>query len=187
MKLELHAVELQDFKGLGGGPYVVPLKNPSFLSGPNGYGKTTIFEAIELCMTGEVARIEESIRQRRENGNVAHKTSPLHNNGSKPFVIKLHVAKGHEARIIEVSKSPGKTPLADYNKNLALKWYDPSSKDAAAETVTRQAISDWLGFGDAPGSIYKLFVYVSQEDNTFFLRQRQTDRHALLANTLTPA
>ena len=28
--------------------------------GPNGFGKTTIFDAVELCFTGEVFRIEKT-------------------------------------------------------------------------------------------------------------------------------
>lgn len=27
--------------------------------GPNGFGKTTIFDAIELCFTGEISRIKK--------------------------------------------------------------------------------------------------------------------------------
>ena len=35
-------------------------RNPTILSGPNGFGKTTIFDAIELSLTGKIRRIEES-------------------------------------------------------------------------------------------------------------------------------
>ena len=32
------------------------------LDGPNGYGKTSIFDAIELLLTGQISRIQKSIQ-----------------------------------------------------------------------------------------------------------------------------
>ncbi len=176
MKLRLVELELHDFKGLNKGPHIVTFNDMLFLSGPNGFGKTTIFEAIELCLTGKVARIEENIR--KEHGRVSHDASPLHNNGKSPFQIKLRLRKDKDERTIEISKQPGRKPLADYNKDMSIKFYGAASSEN--NEVGRQTISDWLGFGTSPEDIFKLFVYMSQEDNTFFLKQKQTDRHTLL-------
>ena len=42
-------------------------KNLIVLSGQNGYGKTTLFDAIELVLTGECKRLETIRKNQRED------------------------------------------------------------------------------------------------------------------------
>ena len=43
-------------------------RNPIILSGPNGFGKTTFFDAVELVFTKQITRLQKNI----ENGGCGH-------------------------------------------------------------------------------------------------------------------
>ena len=40
--------------------------NPIILSGPNGFGKTTFFDAVELIFTKNITRLNSEIEENRE-------------------------------------------------------------------------------------------------------------------------
>ncbi len=42
-------------------------KNPVILSGPNGFGKTTFFDAIEIMFSNQITRLEKQIESKRTN------------------------------------------------------------------------------------------------------------------------
>ncbi len=42
-------------------------KNPVILSGPNGFGKTTFFDAIEIIFSNQITRLEKQIESKRTN------------------------------------------------------------------------------------------------------------------------
>ena len=47
--------------------YFIPDTNPAILSGPNGFGKTTFFDAIELIFTKKITRLNSEIEDGRTN------------------------------------------------------------------------------------------------------------------------
>ena len=42
-------------------------KNPIILSGPNGFGKTTFFDAIELIFSKNITRLDTAIENKKTN------------------------------------------------------------------------------------------------------------------------
>lgn len=42
-------------------------KNPIILSGPNGFGKTTFFDAIELIFSKNITRLDKAIENKKTN------------------------------------------------------------------------------------------------------------------------
>ena len=51
-------VYIKNFKGIKRAKVIELDKGTTLLTGPNGFGKTTIFDAIELCLTGSLHRTE---------------------------------------------------------------------------------------------------------------------------------
>ena len=47
--------------------YFIQDTNPTILSGPNGFGKTTFFDAIELIFTKKITRLNSEIENGRTN------------------------------------------------------------------------------------------------------------------------
>lgn len=76
--IKLNKIIIKNFKIFGEEPYIINFGKSELilLDGPNGYGKTSIFDAIELALTGNLARlIALDNRQNPTDIVVAHKNS----------------------------------------------------------------------------------------------------------------
>ena len=59
--IKLGRLRLDNFKSFNK-PFLTDFSDTDLFifDGPNGFGKTTIFDAIELCLTGKIGRILET-------------------------------------------------------------------------------------------------------------------------------
>lgn len=55
-KIRIERIKLHNFKGVADLDFSFSDINAIILGGKNGYGKTTIFDAIELVLTGRIDR-----------------------------------------------------------------------------------------------------------------------------------
>jgi len=169
MNLKLHSITITDFKGISG-EHIVDLESDvTFLSGPNGYGKTTIYDAAELCLTGKVLRIDEA--KSRENASKRHQRSILHNDPTKDIKIILDVTCESERRTIQVkcARVVDRQPFIDWT-SFQRSVYSPEG----------EPIDDDPLWPNISSENYKLFTYLQQSDSTFFLRLAQKARHDIL-------
>ncbi len=60
------------------------------ISGPNGYGKTTLLDAIEWCLTGTVKRLEREYNIRNEKGKMLQRALLRHTEGEG--IVKVEVS-----------------------------------------------------------------------------------------------
>ncbi|HEL1325704.1 TPA: AAA family ATPase, partial [Streptococcus equi subsp. zooepidemicus] len=71
----------------------------TFLVGPNGFGKTTIFDAIELGLTGKLSRINKVTGE-----NIIYNKPFFQNEIGSPVVIKLWLEKKRGDQFVIVRK-----------------------------------------------------------------------------------
>lgn len=169
MNIKLHSITITDFKGISG-EHVVDLESDiTFLSGPNGYGKTTIYDAIELCLTGKILRIDEA--KSGENASKRHQRSILHNDPTKDINIELDVTCEDERRIIKVkcARVTDRQPFIDWS----------AFQKSIYSTEGEQLEGD-VQWPNLSSENYKLFTYLQQSDSTFFLKLAQKARHDIL-------
>lgn len=57
MRMKIEKLLIKNFKNIQNTSIINFDKNISLLIGPNGFGKTTIFDAIELALTGTINRV----------------------------------------------------------------------------------------------------------------------------------
>jgi DNA repair exonuclease SbcCD ATPase subunit len=80
MSLYLEQIELSNFRVYGDSFTLSLPKGPgvTLISGPNGMGKTTFFDGIEWCLTGNVSRFEEymSVARRRRPDHLTRFGAP---------------------------------------------------------------------------------------------------------------
>ncbi|NQK94699.1 AAA family ATPase [Streptococcus suis] len=159
----------------------------TFLVGPNGFGKTTIFDAIELGLTGNLSRINKVTGE-----NIAYNKPFFQNELCHPVVIKLWLEKeqGNQLVIVRslVNDSPsGKKVFAPLKSTSQFKL---SSQDEVDDTnfteidnirlsdLTQSSIDEFLGIEGKYDieKIFNLFNYIQQEETTFFLKQTEQER-----------
>lgn len=172
--------------------------NVNVLSGPNGFGKTTIFEVIELCLAGEFNRVElfDTVQKKNKDRNkpffqntdgidVVLKLLLINTETGKHSVIIKHYddvnsdSDNNSARknIPAYSNKLFKTYLTDDISYFTLNKFD------TVPTVEQAEISNLI-YGNNSNieiaSTYYLFNYIQQENSIYFLRKSEDDKGASL-------
>ena len=163
----------------------------TFLVGPNGFGKTTIFDAIELGLTGNISRITQTFQVTGEN--VSYNKPFFQNDISQPVIVKLWLEKSNgehlviireltnnsttDGRLFAPKKSIEQFKLfrqeevtgenfISIDNNVKVSEIDQTTVDNFLEINGKYEIA----------KIFNLFNYIQQEETTFFLKKSEKDR-----------
>lgn len=141
------------------------------LDGPNGFGKTTMFDAIELVLTGNVSRIENYNKQS------GYKTLLFSKDNTKETIIKIEFVSESNTYTFIKRYTPqpqlGKRERRPDNWRLFNTYMlnDFNTDINESKKIEQAEIYDLLGINEDLGRLYELFYYIQQEDNTRFLKQ----------------
>ena len=100
--MKIKKILLYNFKNFRHETFVDFSDNITFLVGPNGFGKTTIFDAIELGLTGNISRITQATQVTGEN--VAYNKPFFQNDISEPVIVKLWLEKSNGEQLVIIRK-----------------------------------------------------------------------------------
>lgn len=187
----IRKIYIQNFKGVYHKTVVELAKNSlTILNGPNGFGKTTIFDTIELCLRGHLERTENYNYVTKKNSDHA---KPFYQNRiNEDVVLKLWIEDGEDNHIIikRLNKeNDGRTNgsrafrpdawglLETYYTNEISTFSD--IPDFSKIKLVDQDFVDQLFFGNRQLSmtkLYPLFNYLQQEDNIYFLKKDEEDK-----------
>lgn len=192
---------ISNFKGVKNQIVVDFQKNGNLnqiLSGPNGYGKTTIFEALELCITSKFDRIEpfKNVQLKNKNRNKPF----FQNTDGANVVIKLLIEKdSQEITIVkfyddQLSPKRGDSVAKDFIPEDSHSFFGTYLKNGSedfeslemsqTDKVELSKIND-LFLGENANidleSIYYLFNYIQQDDNIRFLKLKEDAKGSSLA------
>lgn len=131
--------------------------------GPNGYGKTTIFDAIELGMTGDIKRIKSIDSSGSQDNIVAKDQSQL-----VEIEIKLINSDGEYIHIKRILKQLFRTKQHNKIANFKNLWKLMSIIDESETEITQIAFENLLRENNL-NNFYNNFFYVQQEDTAHFL------------------
>ena len=159
--------------------------------GPNGYGKTSIFDAIELLITGEISRIKECDTI---DGKLAYKTVFLAKNPKKDIIIKGEFADKVSVLVlgarINVNSLKGKQinpkNIFDSVEYFCLPSYELSIenwKDYLSNKETIHSIRTSF-FGRQNLEKFTLFHYIRQEDRLAYFKQNEKARSSTIESLL---
>jgi exonuclease SbcC len=186
-------VYIKNFKGIKNVNILELDKGTTLLTGANGFGKTTIFDAIELCLTGLIHRTD--IKKGVTNDVRDYKKPFFQNDESDEVTLKLWLenGKGQELIIVRhLHKDKDKRPKLKgkkYKANdfgiLSLFTEDKFFFSQEhfnldhAKRITQSDISNFFEFADKDidiNSIYHIFNYLQQEETTYFLKKSENER-----------
>lgn len=131
--------------------------------GPNGYGKTTIFDAIELGMTGNINRIKSIDSSGSLDNIVAKDQSQL-----VEIEIKLINRDGELLHIKRILQQIYRTKRDNKTTNFKNLWKLVHIVDDDENVITQVAFENLLGEINL-NKFYNNFFYVQQEDTAHFL------------------
>ena len=168
------------------------------LSGPNGFGKTTIFEAIELCLTGEFNRVElfDTVQKKNKDRNKPF----FQNTDGEDVVLKLLLKNNETGEQSVIIKHYDDVNSESDNKSVRKNI--PAYSNKLFKTYLTDDISNFTqnNFDTLPNveqveinnliygrnsnieitSTYYLFNYIQQENSIYFLRKSEDDKGASL-------
>ncbi|PVV55003.1 ATP-binding protein, partial [Chryseobacterium sp. HMWF035] len=152
------------------------LNNLIVFDGPNGYGKTTIFEAIEITLT-------ERPRKHRQTSLDARYTfndSPIHKNGNHEIILELILNDGIKKTSVKRIFPPNK---GKSRSNNIYNIFNDSKLFINNINATFQNLEETLGFNNLY-NLFSILHYVEQDENTFFLKKDPKERYSSFLQSL---
>ena len=149
-------------------------KDIVIFDGPNGFGKTTVFDAIELCFTKKIGRIFNTDTKQKENHF-------LKNKANEETLIFLELIEDNRSKVIIFVKIPANTTKTE-NKtsSYAIEHKLISSWPTDFSNLHYEVLDNKLE-NDVNNpklqTTFSLFNYVQQEETCHFLKQSEIERH----------
>ena len=185
--MKIRKILLYNFKNFRNETVIDFSDGITFLVGPNGYGKTTIFDAIELGLTGNLSRINKVTAE-----NIVYNKPFFQNEIGQPVIIKLWLEKMNGDQLLIVRKlvnscTESKNIFAPLKSASQFKLFRQvevsetnfsSIDNTSLEEITQSSIDAFLGINGKYEieKIFNLFNYIQQEETTFFLKQTEYER-----------
>ena len=185
--MKIRKILLYNFKNFRNETVIDFSDGITFLVGPNGYGKTTIFDAIELGLTGNLSRINKVTAE-----NIVYNKPFFQNEIGQPVIIKLWLEKMNGEQFVIVRKLVNNStdssnlfaPLKSASQFMLFRQVEVSEKNFSSidntslEEITQSSIDAFLGINGKYEieKIFNLFNYIQQEETTFFLKQTEQER-----------
>ncbi|QZP34758.1 AAA family ATPase [Pseudomonas sp. DR48] len=178
MKLNIKKLVLKNFKAFVGHQFEIGSYNLAILDGPNGFGKTSFFDAVEFLLTGDIGRynnLENSVVDKR---SIALGSPIVHDQAVAGAEISIVAEIETSHGLFYLKRSASKDKL-DKGKGLGLKLfklYELTSIDGEGRLV--QDEESFLGTILGVGYLrdFKLFHYIEQEDNTAILKSKASTK-----------
>ena len=165
-------------------------ENVTLFVGPNGFGKTTIFDAIELSLTGKIRRIEESDYS---DGRSSFSAPYFQNNPNENTFIELMLTndEGNSLIVSSLYKSSMNTegsnvPKFSFSKfqrrvrvGPGISFQSDEDFEGSSERDIQKDISRFLGYESEDyslGDTFDLFNYIQQDETAYYLKQKEKDR-----------
>lgn len=177
-KYKISSLYIKNFKCITESEFNFDSNNLVVYDGPNGYGKTTCFEAIEILF----AETPRKVRTPFLNRNYAFKNSPIHKENSLEIEISITLEDniGDQIKIKRIFPPANNSFSRDNNIG---KIFYSSIFYINNEQTEYNDLEQILDFKNIY-TLFNLLNYVEQDENTYFLKENPKDRYATLESLL---
>lgn len=155
----------------------------TILDGPNGYGKTSVFDALEFLIMGTIRRVVDS---QVVSGNLAFTANFLAGNPQKDVYIKGEFVSESQhlifakriAPVVKNSRSNNPKQLETQAKTYHLPDYNCPVEEWDQYLVEPSFIQSLLGIENVQS--FHLAHYIQQEDRLSYFNSSEEDRTKLI-------
>lgn len=177
-KYKISSLYIKNFKCITESEFNFESNHLIVYDGPNGYGKTTCFEAIEILF----AETPRKVRTSFLNKNYAFKDSPIHkvNNSEIEISVNLKDIDNNQINIKRIFPPANKSYSRDNNIGQVFSF---SKFYVNGNETDYNDLEQLLDFKNIY-SLFNLLNYVEQDENTYFLKENPKDRYATLESLL---
>lgn len=163
-------------------------KDLQILTGQNGYGKSSIYDAIELVLTGNINRLYDvSGRAVSFNDNL------IANNKDNDLVVGLELFNSSSGKYLSILKHIPKNKIKSDKESRLCKWFDTyiSEEEFCKENLINKnnKVNDKLVNLEISKHLeiepeYFYINYIQQQDPINFLKRKEEDRKEIIDKLL---
>ncbi|MDF9611013.1 AAA family ATPase [Bacillus cereus] len=178
-------IHLKNFKSIDEAIVELEGVNLNVLDGPNGFGKTTIYDAIQLLMTGSVRRIKSNKIVAGNKGFQDHLFSKDQNLPTAITIEFIDKLSPENKLVLQRILMPPSNLLVSEKKPQDFskyKLYKLTSFEAEEnkEVLTDSQLNDIFGMKDM-SERFNLYHYIEQEESTYLFKKTDKDRMAVIS------
>lgn len=164
-------------------------RNPIILSGPNGFGKTTFFDAIELIFTKKITRLFTSI----EDGKTNIGRNILLNQTDYNGILILNLIDDNKravAVVAKIDKNSKKLQEASIKDSIEYRFCDKPLVEEDEIISFLEVEADWSATLSECAPIknkvedFNIYYYISQAESVHFLKRNIKDRKSSVDSLL---
>lgn len=162
----------------------------SVFDGPNGYGKTSVFDALEFLITGKISRVSNDLSI---SGSLAYSSNFLAKDPRKDVLLKGEFCNEENGEILiialKIPASPGRSrsnnpkQIFSCTETYLLPKYDTPpeiwNQPVSIEKITAIRCAF---FGAQNLEHFSLFHYIQQEDRLSYFKCPEADRTKQIAD-----
>lgn len=191
MNWKISRIEISSFKAFKHVKLDVDSTSLLTLDGPNGFGKTSIFDAIELLLTGRIARIERLFDKLIPGQQLNYEDNLYWNTRSLRSDLCIKIEFSNEQSSFILARKACSSILQDKRKNkannfsyfLLYKLDDFESKDYTSENICPESFIAEK-FGENIKENYSLLNYLEQGQNEYLFSTGVNQRKDQLENLI---
>lgn len=181
-KLIIKRISLINFKGFANLTLSLNSKGAVILGSKNGYGKTTLFDALELLFTGKILRMSEYNEYHNNRYSISQEEKPLvyDKSFSDVVIVSAEIDVGDKSFTLqrEAKVQHMRNPV-DFKAFSELQIVETDGTNRKKRNITYEEYEQ-LGIAEFCQS-YSFLNYLSQEEATIFLKQKEADRAEMLS------
>ncbi len=179
MSSRIISLRLKNFKCFDNSRYyefkIDGSKNPVILSGPNGFGKTTFFDAIELIFSKQITRLDQEIESKRTN---LGKNLLLNEIGADGYIVLTleNENHGHTTLLARIAKENHNIDVEKSILYAMVEQYIPTEELDAFLGDYNEWTEELVSNLRYRKKDFNVYYYISQAESVHFLKRSVHDR-----------
>lgn len=179
MRYKISELKIKNFKCFTDVSFDFGDDNLVVFDGPNGYGKTTLFEALEILLTKAPRKIGKAKLDKR----YTYENSPIHKSEDKEIEISVLLISSDDKYIKVRRVFPAAKNGKSKKNNISQIYSDSKLFINDEEVISESSLEVVLDYKNVY-NLFNVLNYVEQDENTYFLKEDPKERYKALVSLL---